>query len=182
MEEAGLHVNTSCPRRQTSNVSHVSAPPEFTAISGRAMLVSRPLALLAVADSLLFLHEVCFPPPLQMWKISEFTKKKVGEKIRELNDLSPPELTPILTHTDTQTEGNHSTPPCVYIRNVLHTQKTVLCRIFSSEVMVEAADSQLAEFLLFVYPAHLMLFFSPPWPWSNCTFIYPDFRAKLCLM
>lgn len=89
---------------------------------------------------------VCFPPPLQMWRISKFTKKRVGEKIRELNDLSPPEHTPTLTHTDTEREGNHSTPPSVYIRNVLHTQMTVLCRIFSSEVMVEAVHSQKAEF------------------------------------
>lgn len=71
---AELCVNSSCPRRQPSNVSHLPAPPEFTAISGRVMLVSRPLALLVVADSLLFLDEVCFPP-LQLWKISEFTKK-----------------------------------------------------------------------------------------------------------
>lgn len=76
-----------------------------------------------------------------------------------------------LTHTETQAEGNHSTPPSVYIRDVLHTQMTVLCRIFSSEVMVEAADSPLAEFLFFVYLGHLMLF--PPYPTSLA-------RVKLC--
>lgn len=98
-----------------------------------------------------------------MWKISEFTQKtRAGEKIRELNDLSPPEHPPILTHADTQTEGNHSTPLSVYIRNVLHTRMTVLCRIFSSEVMVEAADSWLADFFFFVYLGHLMLFFPLP--------------------
>lgn len=96
MAEEQLCVDSSCPRRQTSNVSYLSAPPKFTVISGRVTLVSRPLALLVVADSLLFLDEVCFPPPLQMWKISELTRRRVGEKIREWNDPSPP------THTGTQ--------------------------------------------------------------------------------
>lgn len=80
---------------------------------------------------------------------------RVGEKIRELNDLSPPEHTHTLTHTETQTEGAHSTPPSVYIRDVLHTQMTALWRIFSSEVMLEAADFHRAELLLLVYTGHL---------------------------
>lgn len=87
-----------------------------------------------------------------MWKISEFTKKRVGEKIRELNDPSPP------AHTGTQTEGNHSAPSSVYIRDVLHTQMIIICRIFSSEVIMEGADLQSVEFLLVVCPEHLMLF------------------------
>lgn len=67
-----------------------------------------------------------------------------------------------LTHTGTQTEGNHSTPPSVYIRDVLHTQMIIICKIFSSEVMVGAADSQSVEFLLVVCPEHLMLFHPLP--------------------
>jgi len=125
MGEAELRVNSSCPSIQASNVSQLSAAPEFTAISGSSlMLVSRPLALLAVADSLSFLHEVCFPPPLQMWKILEFTKKRVGEKIRELNDLSPPEHTPTLLHTDRGKSLN--TSKCVYQECVTHGDDSIM--------------------------------------------------------
>lgn len=101
---------------------------------------------------------------------------RVGEKIRELNDLSPPEHTHTLTHTETQTEGAHSTPPSVYIRDVLHTQMTVLWRIFSSEVMLEAADFHRAELLLLVYTGYLFFFnfiiYFFPWLGSNCVLMF----------
>jgi len=60
----------------------------------------------------------------------------------------------LLTHMGTQ--GAHSTPPSAYNRDVSHTQMMVLGGIFSSEVMVETADSPFAELLLLVYTGYLM--------------------------
>lgn len=48
----------------------------------------------------------------------------------------------LLTHMGTK--GAHSTLPSAYIRDVLHTQMMALCGIFTSEVMVETADSLFA--------------------------------------
>lgn len=118
----------------------------------------------------------CAFPLSNCGKSQSSQKTRVGEKIRELNDLSPPEHTHTLTHTETQTEGAHSTPPSEYIRDVLHTQMTVLCRIFSSEVMLEAADFHCAELLLLVYTGWLIFFYfiiySFPWIGSNCALMF----------
>lgn len=60
----------------------------------------------------------------------------------------------LLTHMGTK--GAHSTLPSAYIRDVLHTQMMVLCGIFTSEVMVETADSPFAELLLLVCTGYVM--------------------------
>lgn len=97
---------------------------------------------------LIILNEVCLPPPLQMWKISEFTKKESGwgDKGAEW----PVTSWRTWAHRElTQHLQVHTTGTC-------HTHMMVLGGIFSSEVMVETADSPFAELLLLVYTGYLM--------------------------